>query len=80
MTFSVESDIIYLEGDCAVEEAEHLLASLQRDTQLKVDVTKVGHLHTAIVQILFAMRPPIVGSFADSFQSRWLVPLLIHST
>lgn len=72
--------VIFLEGNCPVEDAEHLLALLQGGTRHEVDLTNAGHLHTATVQVLFAMRPRIVGDFADSFQSRWLGPPLNHST
>ena len=80
MSLRFENELIYLEGNCTVEDAEHLLAACQDGPRRKVDVTRADHLHTATVQVLFAMRPQIVGHFADDFQSRWLAPLLIHAT
>jgi hypothetical protein len=76
MSVRIDDAVIFLEGDCPVEDAEHLLTLLQESPQRRVDLTHAGHLHTATVQVLLAMRPPIAGQFADGFQSRWIAPLL----
>jgi hypothetical protein len=80
MSVRVDNAVIFLEGDCPVEDAEHLLTLLQDDAGRVVDLTRAGHLHTATLQVLLAVRPPTAGQFTDSFQSRWFTPLLCRAT
>lgn len=80
MSVRLDDPVIFLEGVCPVEDAEQLLTLLQENMQRRVDLAHAGHLHTATVQVLLALQPTIVGQFADSFQSRWLAPLLNRAT
>ncbi len=76
MSVSLESNIIHLKGACRVEDAEPLLAMLQADEERSVDLTVAGHLHTAVVQILLAVRPKVRGVSSDPFIRSWIQPLL----
>ena len=67
MSLVVDGDAIVLTGRCAAEDAETLLAALQDRPGLVVDVAGVQKLHTAVLQILLALRPPIRGVPSDPF-------------
>jgi hypothetical protein len=76
MSVAVEGEVVYLRGECRVEDAEPLLALLQAVPGRPLDLSGAGHLHAAVLQLLLAFRPPLVGSAADDFTARWLMPLL----
>ena len=77
MTVTVSADgVIQLQGDCPLEDAEALLQRLSRDPSAKVDWTACTHIHTAVVQIMIAARPPVVGSPTDHFIRRHLAGLV----
>ena len=71
-----EGDRLRLIDEARVEDAEALLALLQSEPHLEVDWTAAGHLHTAVVQVLLALRPKLVGAPSDIFITRWLLPAL----
>jgi hypothetical protein len=74
MSVRVEADIAYLAGECRVEDAEPLLGFLQSGSSRVVDLTQATHLHTAVLQLLLAFRPHVVGPASDTFVQRWLIP------
>ena len=76
MSVRLTGDTILLEGDCRVEDAEPLLRWLQEDRGRVVDRTDAGHLHTAVFQILLALRPSVRGEGKDTFVRTWMVPIL----
>ncbi len=76
MSIRLDGPVIRLEGECRVEEAEPLLALLQEDPGREVDLAAAGPLHTAVVQVLFALRPRIGAVPQDGFLTHWLLPLL----
>ncbi|WP_338663601.1 hypothetical protein VQH23_00230 [Pararoseomonas sp. SCSIO 73927] len=76
MSVRLEGDTIRLEGAVRVEDAEPLLALLQGGAGRAVRLDGAGPLHTAVVQLLLALRPPIRGVPADPFDARWILPLL----
>lgn len=76
MTVTMRQGTIALVGDCGVEEAETLLSLLQGSDGATVDLTAAGRIHTALWQVLFALRPTLVGAPADPFSRDWLVPAL----
>jgi len=71
-----DGDRIRLEGHCPVEEAETLAALLLAHPGLAVDWSGCTGLHTAVVQVLLRLRPPLRGVCGDPFATRWLAPLL----
>ena len=58
MTISVGQDCVILEGDVVIEEADTLHAALA--AQLRpVELGSCRSIHTAVLGILLAARPPI---------------------
>jgi len=70
-----DEDTIYLEGVCAVEDAEVLLQQLQSGATA-IDWSGCLHLHAACFQVLTAARLPLRGIPENSEIARWLAPLL----
>lgn len=66
-----ENGKILLEDMCPVEEAEALLSLLQAHPGAPVDWSACCRLHTAVVQVLMAVRPPLEGTCGDPFVERW---------
>jgi hypothetical protein len=76
MTVRLTGNVILLEGECRVEDAEPLLALLQAKGVRIVDLAGASRLHTAVVQVLLALGPETVGVSADPFIRDWIAPLL----
>ena len=76
MSVALDGDRIRLTGPCRVEDAEALLVLLQSDRTRPVDVADAIHLHAAVVQVLLAFRPNLIGSPQDEFIAQWIMPLL----
>ena len=76
MSVLLSDDRIVLRGACGVEEAETLLALIQQHPDVPVDVSQAGQVHTALWQVIMALRPPVAGEPADDFARNWLMPSL----
>ena len=76
MSVRLDDGVIRLEGRCRIEEAETLLALLIEDGGRAVDLGSCGRLHSALVQILLAVRPVISGAPNDPFMCAHVMPLL----
>ena len=74
MSVALNGGIIDLTAPCRIEDAEKLLAWLQENRNRSVDLTRAGHLHAAIVQILLAFRPRLIAPVSDPFVERWIYP------
>jgi hypothetical protein len=70
-----EADIIHLEGDCPVEDAEVLLQQIQQGASA-LDWSDCTFLHTACVQVILAAGLSLYGTPASDKLTRWLAPLL----
>jgi hypothetical protein len=79
MTVRLTGNVILLEGECRVEDAEPLLALLQANGDRIVDLAGTSRLHTAVVQVLLALSPETVGTSADPFIRDWIAPLLTRT-
>jgi hypothetical protein len=77
MTVRRAGDTIFLEGVCAVEDAEILLQHLQAGADL-IDWCGCTHLHAACFQMVLVARLPMKGPPANPEIVRWLEPIL-HS-
>ena len=73
MTVRLEEGMIRLEGDCHIEDAEALVSLLQGGAARPVDVSRSGHLHSAVMQALLSLTPRIVGSPGDRFIREWVL-------
>lgn len=76
MSVVLEAGTIRLRGASTVEDAETLLEFLLVDAPPTVDLQASTGLHAAVVQVLLALRPDIIGPASDPFVERWLLPLL----
>ena len=74
MSLAVDQGIVRLSGQCMAEDAELLLKHLV-DGARQVDLSECDYLHGAVVQLLMAARPEIIGEPAE-FLRGWLIPLI----
>jgi hypothetical protein len=74
MTVRVAGDAIYLEGRCAVDDAEPLFLAIREHPRLPVDIHLAERLHLAVAQVLLALRPELRGQPADPFLARFVLP------
>lgn len=74
MTIAADGKIVRLSGSCTAEDAETLLKLLVEGAK-EVDLSGCDYLHGAIVQLLIAGRPKIVGE-PEGFLGDWLIPLI----
>ena len=70
---------ILLQGNCPVEEAETLLGLLLAEPGSVVDWSGCTRAHTAVVQVLIALRPPVRGTCRDAILARWITPVLARA-
>ncbi|BAK66068.1 hypothetical protein SLG_13930 [Sphingobium sp. SYK-6] len=80
MSVHIADDVIRLEGACPVEEAETLLIALQQVPGRSVDISALASAHLAVIQVLFATRPNLVGSCANGFLETFVLPELRKGT
>lgn len=77
MTVSVaEGGNIRLEGVCAIEDAEPLLRLVAKDRRAIVDWRSCEAAHTAVIQILLAAKPTLLGPAANPFLQNRIAPLV----
>ena len=76
MTVRHVSGVIFLEGDCGVEEAEPLLQALAGAPEAVIDWTACARLHTAVLQVILAAKAPVIGRCGDTWLDRWASRLL----
>jgi hypothetical protein len=68
MPFTMDGDVISLDGHCPIEEAQPLFDALRAVDEPIFDVSRALSLHTAIVQLILASAGRVRGAPAD----RWL--------
>ncbi len=78
MTVTIDDKHIVLSGSCRVDEAERLLAALLDNPALLV-VIDSDKVHTALWQVLMAVRPAIRVERADRFFREHLLPLMVEN-
>jgi hypothetical protein len=66
---------IVLEGRCSVEDAEPLLQLLQANPTARCDWRRCGYLHTAVVQVVVAASPNLVGPCGDPWIEQWMASI-----
>ena len=70
------SGTIVLEGTCPSEDAEGLLQQLLAHQPATVDWHACESAHTAVVQVLMAAKPTLLGPPAGTSLAKWVHPLL----
>lgn len=78
MPMDLSETAAVLTGICEVAEAETLLAWLQAHPLGPVDVSACEHAHTAVVQVLIAVRPTLVCGADGADGAAWLEALRPH--
>ncbi|MEO0031700.1 MAG: hypothetical protein RIS94_1458 [Pseudomonadota bacterium] len=76
MPLRYDASLAVLEGQCVVEEAGDLVEWLVADRTRGVDLSACTGLHTALLQTLMALRPPLAALPDDAALARWISPLL----
>lgn len=77
MTIRVSANgAIELVGICPSEEAETLLQHLLATPQATVDWRGCESAHTAVIQVLIAAKPQLIGPPAADSLEAWVQPLL----
>jgi hypothetical protein len=77
MTVSVgESGVVRLEGVCPIEDAEALVSALSSTAEPVVDWRACEQAHTAIIQVLMAVRPRTIGPPRDPFLANHVSPVI----
>lgn len=59
-----------------LEVAEDLFAWLQKNPKGSIDLANCTHLHTAVLQVLVALRPTIAIWPKDEALRAWVQPVL----
>lgn len=76
MSVNAVGEVIYLQGPCRVEDAEPLVALLQKSRKVSLDLSTCESLHAAVVQVILAFGGQVVGAPADGFLGEFLVPAI----
>lgn len=74
MSVRLDGDVIRLEGDCHVEQAEALVRLLQEDRERQVDLSACRQLHSALAQVLLAFGSAVGGNPDDPFLRELVLP------
>ncbi len=74
MTVRLDGEVIHLEGDCHVEQAEQLLLHLEAGPTRTVHFGLCRHLHGAVAQVLLVYKPRVTGRPADPFLRDLVAP------
>jgi hypothetical protein len=78
MTVRRDGEIIRLEGECGVEDAETLV-SLLRDAETPiVDMGSCRQVHTAVVQALLSHGARVSGESGEPFIRDFVLPQFPH--
>ncbi|WP_404710241.1 hypothetical protein [Sphingomonas sp. MMS24-J13] len=80
MSVEVVGGTIRIIGNATVADAEPLLVALQGDPARHIDLGQAVHLHSAVIQILLALRPRIIGNPAYPFFNDCILPRLIEAS
>lgn len=71
-----DEGIVFVDGVCAVEDAEALLQMLQATPDAIVDWTQCRELHTAVLQVILASGNAPIGPCGDRWIQQWLATKL----
>lgn len=67
---------IELVGACPSGDAEPLLQFLLADRGATVDWRDCRSAHTAVIQVLMAVQPKLIGPPADGRLNEWVAPAI----
>jgi hypothetical protein len=78
MPITYKKNMAVFEGVVSVEEAEDLLAWLQKTPKARVDYSGCTHLHAADLQVLMAAKLSVAAWPQDHDLKTWLQSALRH--
>jgi hypothetical protein len=67
---------VLLEGECPSEDAEALFQHLSAHPGVTVDWRACESAHTAVVQVLMALKPNLLGPPNSQVLRDWVMPIL----
>ena len=73
------SGCIELVGACPSSDAEPLLQLLLADRGATVDWRECRSAHAAVVQVLLAVKPKLLGLPVGAVLKDWVAPAMTHS-
>lgn len=76
MPIRYDADLARFEAACTVEDALPFAEWLEATAAPRVDLSACTDLHTALLQLLLAVRPAMTAGPADVFLARWVGPVL----
>ena len=76
MSVEMSAGKVVLRGRCGVEEAENLLSLLLSHPEAAV-VLEAETIHTALWQVLLAVRPSVEGKPLQAFCAHHVMPLIV---
>lgn len=74
MSVRQAAGVIYIEGDCGVDEAETLLNALLAAPDAKIDWSACGQLHTALIQLVLMRKGQVQSSCGNAWLRQWVSP------
>jgi hypothetical protein len=74
-----DSGVIALQGDCPIEDAEPLLQLLLAEPDAALDWTACDHAHAAVLQIVLAAAPVVIGPPRGDFLRDHIAPTLARA-
>jgi hypothetical protein len=72
----LKAGVIAMEGDCSIDDAEPLLQLLLAEPRAAVDWTACDRAHAALLQLLMAAAPALVGPPRGAFLRDQIAPAL----
>ena len=75
-----ESGVIELSGDCTLEDAEILQQQLLEVPGAAVDWRSCETAHTAVIQVLLAAQPKLLGPPIGRFLRESVAVMFVNST
>lgn len=67
---------IRLSGACMLEDADALLRAMLDQPGRSIDWGSVTSAHSAVIQVLIALRPGIHGTPGSAYLRHWIQPLI----
>lgn len=74
MSLRIDGPVIFLEGECHVEQAEQLLQQLHKDPARSVDLSRCRQMHSALAQVLLSHAVRVSGEPPDTFLRQFVAP------
>ena len=78
MPIVLKKQVAVLREQCSIEEAENLLQWYIEHPKGKVNAKQLTHLHTAVLQVLMAVKPSLSSWPEDDNMKALLTQILKH--